>query len=718
MSTPARVLCVGALLILLVRIASSVDAMQVQIEGMRGTNWRSGPISIDLDLSEADELSFVANAAQLRLPAPFEKARVARLHCPRAQQVDGRWQCANASVQVGFSDQDSWRFQATVAIDAAKGAVSIEAKEQSFVGGVLGFVLHSRGDSVDVDARFSKLALATLQQLAALFGTSLSLTASAGELSGEIRIKEVGRVRVVQARLQLDNGAFADASGSQAAEGLRFETRFDARSDPRQGLAEWQFDSSSSLQAGVVYVAPLLLDVSASNKDGEGPITMQMSGRYSQDGRVQIDNLAFRDPDMLRFDASVQLTTEPQLEVQRFSITAPEQPVTAVYERYLKPFAGAGIAAQLSLDGVLSARVEGAWSAQGVSNIVSGLRLTDIDIGDSHGRFSILGLGGELNWRSDEEKRDARLDSSPPSGTGGGALDLPSTVRWQSVQLRALGLGGGTLRLALRGRSVDLLEPLNVDLLDGAVQVERLKGRAVGTEQQHVEMQLSLSPISLQRLSERLAWLPLSGSIAGQIPKLTLTAQSLRVADDVNMDLFDGTVRIENLRVLRPFSALSQLHADVFVEGIDLGVLSRAFSFGQVEGRLDGSARGLVLESWQPVAFDAVLGTPQGDTSRRRISQRAVDNLASLGGAQAVLSTTFLRFFEEFSYARLGLSCRLQRGVCEMGGVAPAAQGYYIVEGGGLPPRVDVVGFNRRVDWHTLLDRLKAVTASEGPIIR
>jgi hypothetical protein len=554
--------------------------------------------------------------------------------------------------------------------------------------------------------------------LAALFGTSLSVTASAGELSGEIRIKEVERVRTLQARLQLDNGAFADASGSQAAEGLRFETRFNARSDTRQGLAEWRFDSSSSLRSGVVYVAPLLLDVSASNQDGEGPVTVQVNGRYSKDGRMQIDDLAFRDSKVLQFNASVQLTTEPQLEVQRFSITVPEQPVMAVYERYLKPFAGAGIAAQLSMDGALSAQVEGAWSAQGVSNIVSRLQLTDIDIGDSHGAFSILGLEGDLNWRSVENRHDARLDSLPPSGTDGGAFDLPSTVRWQSVQFRALGLGGGTLRLALRGRSVDLLEALKVDLLDGAVKVERLNGRAVGTEQQHVEMQLSLSPISLQRVSDRLAWLPLSGSIAGQIPKLTLTADSLQVADDVNMDLFDGAVRIENLMVLRPFSALSQLHADVFVEGIDLGVLSRAFSFGQIEGRLDASARGLVLESWQPVAFDAVLGTPQGDTSRRRISQRAVDNLASLGGAQAVLSSTFLRFFKEFSYARLGLSCRLQRGVCEMGGVAPAAQGYYIVEGGGLPPRVDVVGFNRRVDWHTLLDRLKAVTSSEGPVIR
>ena len=89
-----------------------------------------------------------------------------------------------------------------------------------------------------------------------------------------------------------------------------------------------------------------------------------------------------------------------------------------------------------------------------------------------------------------------------------------------------------------------------------------------------------------------------------------------------------------------------------------------------------------------------------------------------LGGAGAVLSSTFLRIFDEFSYRRLGMSCRLSRGVCEMAGVAPAENGYYIVEGGGLPPRIDVIGFNERVDWPVLLGRLKQINRTEGPVIR
>ncbi len=81
------------------------------------------------------------------------------------------------------------------------------------------------------------------------------------------------------------------------------------------------------------------------------------------------------------------------------------------------------------------------------------------------------------------------------------------------------------------------------------------------------------------------------------------------------------------------------------------------------------------------------------------------------------MSRTFMGFFKEFSYRRLGIACRLRKGICEMDGVAPAEQGYYIVKGGGIP-RIDVVGYNRRVDWDTLIQRLKNVTNAAAPVVR
>jgi hypothetical protein len=47
-----------------------------------------------------------------------------------------------------------------------------------------------------------------------------------------------------------------------------------------------------------------------------------------------------------------------------------------------------------------------------------------------------------------------------------------------------------------------------------------------------------------------------------------------------------------------------------------------------------------------------------------------------------------------------------------MGGVEPAAAGYYIVKGKGLP-RIDVIGSQTRVAWTTLVRQLGAVVESE-----
>jgi len=702
---------IAALCLSAVGLASALDGLVVQMQGISGPGWETGPISVTLDLGEADVLTFTAAASALRLPAPLHDARSAKVRCPRAQLVAGRWQCKDASVRIEFEDRTALRFQASLGVNPVNGALRLRARNQPFAGGVISIVFSSQAGVLDIDASFSKLSLIRLQQLAALLGVGLPVTASAGQVAGTVRIEESNGTRAATVSLQLDGGAFADETGAHAGDELQFRTRLSARMKPGsgEGRGVWHFDASASLDAGVVYLAPVLLEVAAAETAPaaipSAPVSLSVRGQWAADGRVRIARLAFRDADVLQFEASMQLATVPQLSVQQFSIDIPEQPVAALYARYLQPFAGAGPAANLRMEGAAAAHVEWSRSAHGAASVMSSMHIKGVNVGDSQGQFAILDLDGDLFWRSAEGP-----DQAPASS--------PSRLQWSSAQVSALEFGAGAMNLRLSGREVELLAPLQVDLLDGAVRVERLHGRAMGTTRQHLEMQLSVLPISLQRLSDRLAWLPLSGSISGRIPKLILGADALRIDGDVHLDLFDGKARLADVRIMHPFSAVSRLHADLFVEGIDLGVLSRAFSFGQIEGRLDGEVRDLILESWQPVAFDAVFSTPPGDTSRHRISQRAVENLASLGGARAVLSSTFLRFFEEFSYARLGLRCRLWRGICEMGGVAPAASGYYIVEGGGMPPRVDVVGFNRRVDWRTLLDRLQAVTGSPGPIIR
>jgi len=76
----------------------------------------------------------------------------------------------------------------------------------------------------------------------------------------------------------------------------------------------------------------------------------------------------------------------------------------------------------------------------------------------------------------------------------------------------------------------------------------------------------------------------------------------------------------------------------------------------------------------------------------------------------AAIQRSLLGFFDTFGYSEIGLGCVLKAGVCEMSGIGDGteAERFVIVSGGGIPA-LDVIGYNRRVDWRELVERLQRV---------
>lgn len=640
--------------------APAIEAITLGIGGVDGGAWKSGDVRLELAFPADDQLSMHVRSDQLMLPEPFERLRSATLDCPRASTTATGFVCASAELRLSGEGGDLGPIPLSLELDRvdAQWRLGLRARE--------------------LDPRLIWL-------FAARHGSLPALEVSAGTVSLSLQLAAGSRAPSAQLDAELTGFNFSDAAGLHVGEGLRARLAW--------GLSEvgqhWKSRAELRVDAGQLYVDPVYVDAGAT--------ALTLSARaaaHPPSAGLRLTELRFSQDSVAAVDG--QLDIDADGELQMLALRLSPAPLAGLYRHYLQPFAIGTLFDALQVDGEADALLH--WEPSADRRRLQ-LSIRDAGIADVGERFRIGGIHGHLDWTPSD-------------------VPEPTRLAWDGGQIYRIDFGAGSLAGRFSGRRFDLDAPLSVPLLGGAVQLDTLEVAAIGTPDLAWTFRGAVQPMSLQALTRSLAWPPFGGTLAGDIPLVSYAAGTVSVDGSLDVAVFDGAVRIRNLSIANPFGVIPVLRADVDIHDLSLDALTSAFSFGKIQGRLQGRVHGLTLKDWKPTTFDAQFLTPPGDDSRHRISQRAVENLASLGGAGAVLSSTFLRIFDEFSYRRLGIGCRLSGGVCEMDGVAPAESGYYIVEGGGLPPRIDVLGFNRRVDWNVLLGRLQQINAAEGPVIR
>jgi hypothetical protein len=409
-------------------------------------------------------------------------------------------------------------------------------------------------------------------------------------------------------------------------------------------------------------------------------------------GRAQLDH-----PGVLNLSISGTLALGWIQALPAFHIKAKVLDLKAAYPLYLQPLLPAGLG---TIETKGSLEIEIGIEDRNLSDLQLSLR--DVFVHDRSGRFWLSAVGGWVKL--------APHSTSP----------VRSRVCWQGGGLYRLPVGAAELTLESVGRTMRLIHGGRLPILDGELRIEGLRMEDLGTRNFSVRLDGILSPVTLADFSRALAWPLLSGKLSGVIPGLYYQNNRLRIGGTLLVQAFDGKIVVHNLRIDELFGPAPRLAADILLKDLELAALTHTFAFGKIEGRLSGSINRLHLEDWQPVYFEAELATPEQDQSRHRISQRAVANLTDLGGGMttSMISRLMLQLFDEFSYDRLGIKCRLYRGVCEMDGLEPVDGGYAIVKPGLLPPWLEVKGYNRAVDWEVLIARLRALRHSEGARIK
>ncbi len=520
----------------------------------------------------------------------------------------------------------------------------------------------------------------------------------AGSATGTVRANgRSGNVAAFETDLAVTALAFANAEGSLAGESIAGLVRA-ALTTRGSG-----FDVSGghiALSAGQAYFDPLFLDF------GVHPAALDFAGHLDTEAlRFAASSFEFRHQGVMQAGGSAILDfagesplAEAQLRIDGLALesAAPSYLQPFLIDTPFKNIAGAGsVSGDLEVAGGLPVRVA--------------LEISDVVLDSPSGALSVTGLRGVLRWYDDALR--SRL-----AGTIDDAL-FQSRVSWDAAGIWGLEIGAVDLPFATTGRHFRLLEPKLLPIFDGGLAIETLRIRHAGTPQMYLRFDAELEPISVAPLARAFGWPEFQGTLSGSIPELQLLQGVVTLGGNLEASVFDGRVVIRELQLREPLGKFPRMNASIDFTNLDLRLLTNTFSFGMITGRLSGRIEDLETFDWMPVAFDARLDTPPGDRSKHRISQRAVTNLSSIGGGSgggvaAALQGGLLKFFDDFGYDRLGLSCILANDVCRMGGVEKAGSGYYIVKGKGLP-RIDVIGSQTRVAWTRLVRQLGSIMESE-----
>ncbi len=383
------------------------------------------------------------------------------------------------------------------------------------------------------------------------------------------------------------------------------------------------------------------------------------------------------------------------------------------WARYLVPViesAWPEMAEEATVEGRVAARLAGRFGAaeQTVRGAVSlaggrfllarpGLDLTDLAVE----------LPVDLTWRDGRLVEPDRLTAGSLALGSGSIAGLPiSTV---DTPLEA---GGDRILL---GR------PVTFRLLGGAVRLERMMVDGLLTGDPRLTAAAALDRLDLSRLPTEMLPFPVEGTIAARFPAVRVTATRFEADGGGEIDVFGGTIRLGDLSGRDLFSPYPRLSFSAEFEHIDLGRLTRRLGFGEITGHVDGEVVRCELVGGLPVRLEAEVRSSPMRRDRRSVTVRAVRNLTILGsgGNATMLDRGITRFFDRYTYSRLGIAMSLEDDMFLLRGLERRGRRELFIKG-RLPLPIDVVNAQpgRRVAFRSMLERLRALdleSASTSP---
>jgi hypothetical protein len=233
---------------------------------------------------------------------------------------------------------------------------------------------------------------------------------------------------------------------------------------------------------------------------------------------------------------------------------------------------------------------------------------------------------------------------------------------------------------------------------------------------------LKLDKIKLGPLLSKIWKHPLEGTLAGKLSPIQYENHVVTTQGKLEAKVFGGNIIISDLGASGLFTSAPVFKLNAKWENLLLSEMTTDTAFGKIEGVLKGQLRNVEMAYGQPQRFNLLLETVKKKGISQKISVKAVENIAQIGGGQSPfigLAGVFASFFKKFSYKKIGIKANLENDVFTINGTIKEGGIEYMIKRGSFSG-VDIINQNpdNRISFKDMVKRIKRVGAKRGPVVK
>lgn len=509
----------------------------------------------------------------------------------------------------------------------------------------------------------------------------------------------------IKTKMDFQNLTLENRDATCMGEGISVNVRVDGKVN--QDLSRLNASTSLGVEAGEILFDRFYFNLHKNglSADAEGACDFSRKTLRLPHLKVALKNL-------LSFSLEGTLAQTPRGPRTRMTLNIPATPAKPVFRQFLmEPFKmEKPLLSTLDVGGVLSADLDlelnGVrqtakgylqWQEGQLASVDQGFSIHDIDL-----RFPVWQVSG----------------TSEPAGA-----PLKGALTIGSVGLPILPPQPLDLKLQVGPNSLFIEDPTVIRVPGGKIEIGFLSCRGLYGSEPSVETSLAFESLDLDPLLSQVWARPTGGFVSGKLVPIRFSKGRLKTEGLVRADVFGGKVTLSDLGASGILTSAPVFRLNAEWKDLHLDDLTRDTSFGKVEGILEGYVKDLQIAYGQPQRFELLTETVETKGVSQKISVKAVDNIARIGGGQSpfmgaagVLSS----FFKKFPYKKIGVKASLENDVFRINGTIKDGDKEYLIKKSGFSG-VDVVNQNpdNRTSFKDMVKRIKRVTSSKGgPVIK